>query len=133
MAAVQEAAPAQAAPLVQSTQQSVLVLDPTTGQYVRRDMTLVLDPATGQYAPVLSEEEQKAAAKAQKEQLKAQRDAEMLARRQHMDELREERAQRARKNDSILGRVQNTAINTATRTVISQLTRGILGGLMGKR
>ena len=133
MAAVQETAPAQAAPLVQSTQQSVLVLDPTTGQYVRRNMTLVLDPATGQYTPVLSEEEQKAAAKAQKEQLKAQREAEKLARRQHMDELREERAQRARRNDSILGRVQNTAISTATRTVISQLTRGILGGIMGKK
>ncbi len=133
MAVAQEAAPAPATQLVQSTQQSVLVLDPATGQYVRRDMTLVLDPATGQYAPVLSQDEKKAAAQAQKDRLKAQREAEKAERRQHMDDLREERAQRARKNDSILGRVQNTAISTATRTVVSQLTRGILGGLIGKK
>ena len=133
MTPVREAPQPAASALVQSTQQSVLVLDPVTGQYVRREMTLVLDPATGQYVPVQSEEEKKAAAQAQKEQLKAQREAEKLARRQHMDDLREERAQRARKNDSILGRVQNTAISTATRTVVSQLTRGLLGGLIGKK
>ena len=133
MTAVQEAPQPKAPALVQSTQQSVLVLDPITGQYVRKEMTLVLDPATGQYAPVQSEEEKKAAAKAQKEQLKAQREAEKLARRQHMDALREERAERARRNDSVLGRVKNTAISTATRTVVNQLTRGILGGLMGKK
>lgn len=133
MATPQEVAPAPATQLVQSTQQSVLVLDPATGQYVRRNMTLVLDPATGQYVPVQSEEEKKAAAQAQKDILKAQREAEKDARRQHMDDLREERAQRARKNDSILGRVQNTAISTATRTVVSQLTRGLLGGLIGKK
>ena len=52
---------------------------------------------------------------------------------QHMDELREERAERARRNDSVLGRVKNTAISTATRTVVSQLTRGLLGGLIGKK
>jgi len=133
MTAVQEAEPAPVPVLVQSTQQSVLVLDPATGQYVRKDMTLVLDPATGQYAPVMSEEEKKAAAQAQKEQLKAQKEKEKAARREHMDELREERAERARRNDSVLGRVKNTAISTATRTVVSQLTRGILGGLIGKK
>ena len=117
----------------QSVTQSVLVLDPVTGQYVRKTMTLALDPATGQYMPVMSEEEKKAAEKAQKEQAKQAKAAEARERRQHMDELREERAQRARKNDSILGRVQNTAINTATRTVINQLTRGLLGGLLGRK
>ena len=52
-------------------------------------------------------------------------------RRKHADELREERAARARKNDSLLGRVQNTAISTATREVTRQVTRGILGGITG--
>ncbi len=129
----QNPVPKPADQLVQSTQQSVLVLDPATGQYVRRDMTLVLDPSTGQYAPVVSEEDKLDAEKAHKQRLKAQKEAETRARRQHMDDLREERAQRARKNDSILGRVQNTAISTATRTIVSKLTRGILGGLMGKK
>ena len=131
MTPVQAEAPATVP--AQSTQQSVLVLDPATGQYVRREMTLVLDPATGQYAPVLSDEEKLAAAKAQKELAKAQKATEAAARRQHMDELREERAQRARRNDSVLGRVKNTAISTATRTVVSRLTRGLLGGLIGKK
>ncbi len=76
----------------QTTQQSVLVLDAATGQYVRREMTLALDPATGQYVPVMSEEEKKAAEKAQKEQEKLAKAAEAAERRQHMDELREERA-----------------------------------------
>ena len=48
-------------------------------------------------------------------------------RRARNDELREERAARARKNDSVLGRVQNTAISTVTREVTRSLTRGILG------
>ncbi|MBN1776593.1 MAG: DUF853 family protein [Clostridiales bacterium] len=133
MTAVQETEPEPAPQLVQSTQQSVLMLDTATGQYVRREMTLVLDPATGRYAPVMSEEEKKAAAQAQKDRLKEQREQEKVARREHMDELREERAERARRNDSVLGRVKNTAISTATRTVVSQMTRGILGGLIGKK
>ena len=45
------------------------------------------------------------------------------------DELREERAERARKNDSVLGRIQNTAISTATREVTRNITRGLLGGI----
>jgi len=125
--------PAAPAAQVQTATQSVLVLDPATGQYVRRTMTLALDPATGQYMPVQTEEEKKAAAKTQKEQLQAQKAAEALERRKHMDELREERAERARRNDSVLGRVKNTAISTATRTVVSQLTRGVLGSLIGKK
>lgn len=131
MPAVQPAAMPAVQP--QTTQQSVLVLDAATGQYVRREMTLALDPATGQYMPVMSEEEKKAAEKAQKEQEKQAKAAEAAERRQHMDELREERAERARRNDSVLGRVKNTAINTATRTVVNQLTRGLLGGLISKK
>ncbi|MFH1512901.1 MAG: helicase HerA-like domain-containing protein [Bacillota bacterium] len=125
----QEPAPAPAP----GARQSVLALDPATGRYVRKEMTLALDPATGQYLPVMTEGEKQAAAQSQKDRLQAEKAAEAAARRQHMDDLREERAGRARKNDSILGRVQNTAISTATRTVISQLTRGVLGGLIGKR
>jgi DNA helicase HerA-like ATPase len=128
-----QAAPSPASVPAQSLTQSVLVLDPTTGQYVRRDMTMALDPATGQYVPVMSEEEKKAAEKAQKEQARQEKAAEAAARREHMDELREERADRARRNDSVLGRVKNTAISTATRTVVNQLTRGVLGGLIGKK
>ncbi|HPF88002.1 MAG TPA: DUF853 family protein [Candidatus Limiplasma sp.] len=121
------------AAVAQTTTQSVLVLDPTTGQYVRKQMTLALDPATGQYVPVMSEEEKQAAEKAKKEQAKQAKAAETAARRKHMDELREERAERARRNDSVLGRVKNTAISTATRTMVSQLTRGVLGSLIGKK
>lgn len=117
----------------QTTTQSVLVLDPTTGQYVRKEMTLALDPATGQYVPVMSEEEKATVEKAAKEQAKQLKAEEAAQRRQHMDDLREERAERARRNDSVLGRVKNSAISTATRTVVTQLTRGLLGGLIGKK
>ena len=110
----------------------MLVLDPATGRYVRKEMTLALDPATGQYMPVSGGVAPEAAL-SPKERLQAEKAAEAAQRRQHLDDLREERADRARKNDSILGRVQSTAISTATRTVISQLTRGLLGGLIGKR
>ncbi len=137
---VQAVAPAPA----QTVQQNVLVLDPTTGQYVQKQMTLTLDPTTGNYVPIVGDAEAKAAVKTEKEAeaarlkqekeaAKAIKDAEAAERRKQADALREERAQRARRNDSILGRVQNTAINTVTRTVMGQLTRGILGSLTGKR
>jgi uncharacterized protein len=127
------AAPAQP----QMVRQNVLVLDPATGQYVQKEMAMTLDPATGQYVPVMTEAETRAAAKARQEaettQAKAAREAETNARREKADALRDERSGRARRNDSILGRVKNTAISTATRTVITQLTRGLLGGLTGKK
>lgn len=132
---VMQTAPAQPQTMVQN----VLVLDPTTGQYVQKAMTMQLDPTTGQYAPVQTPEEIKAAkaaaaekAKAEKEAAKAAKEAEAAARRQRSDELREERAERARANNSILGRIKNTAISTATRTVTSELTRGLLGTITGK-
>ncbi len=125
----------------QTIQQNVLVLDPTTGQYVQKQMTLALDPISGNYIPVVGNAEVKTAAKEaeatrlkqEKDAAKAVKEAEAAERRKQADALREERAQRARHNDSILGRVQNTAINTVTRTVVGQLTRGILGSLTGKR
>ena len=56
--------------------------------------------------------------KAEKERLAEER-------RLRADELREERAERARRNDSVLGRIKNTAISTATRQVTSSLTKGL--------
>jgi uncharacterized protein len=133
-------APAQ----TQTVKQNVLVLDPATGQYIQKEMNMAFNPATGQYAPVQTEAEARASAKAQqdaeataarqaKEDAQAARDATAQARREKADTLRDERVERARRNDSILGRVKNTAISTATRTVITQLTRGLLGGLTGKK
>ncbi len=121
-------------------QMPVMVFDPVTGQYVQKMMAMQLDPATGNYVPVPAQpatpidpkEAEKAAReaeKARKEAEKAEKDRQAAERRARADELREERAARARKNDSILGRIQNTAISTATRTVTSQITRGILGGI----
>ena len=40
-----------------------------------------------------------------------------------------EAAERARKNDSIAGRIKNTAIQTATRQVTSSLTKGITNAI----
>lgn len=136
--------PQQQAATPQAIQQNVLVLDPTTGQYVQKLMNVQLDPATGQYVPVTSEADQKAAAKAQKDAeaaaAKAQKEAEKAEkeriaeeRRQKADALRDERADRARANNSVLGRVKNTAINQVTRDVTRELTRGILGSLTGKK
>ena len=99
-------------------------LDPTTGNYVPAQAQTAAAPTTTKAQEREAEKQRKAAEKAEKE-----RQAE--ERRKHADELREERAARARKNDSLLGRVQNTAINTATREVTRQVTRGILGGITG--
>lgn len=125
-----QAAPAQAAV------QTMLVMDPTTGQYVQRQMQF--NPATGQYMPVMTEEEKKAAAlaakeaeKAAKEAAKAEKEALAEARRQRADELREERAERARVNDSVLGRIKNTAISSATRTATNKLVNGLLNSILG--
>ena len=125
-----QAAPAQAAV------QTMLVMDPTTGQYVQRQMQF--NPATGQYMPVMTEEEKKAAAlaakeaeKAAKEAAKAEKEALAEARRLRADELREERAERARVNDSVLGRIKNTAISSATRTATNKLVNGLLNSILG--
>jgi len=117
--------------------QTMLVMDPTTGQYVQRQMQF--NPATGQYMPVMTEAEKKAAAqaakeaeKAAKEAAKAEKEALAEARRQRADELREERAERARANDSVLGRIKNTAISSATRTATNKLVNGLINSIVGK-
>ena len=128
-----------AAPAVQ--QMPVMVYDAATGQYTQQMMPMQLDPATGNYVPVPQqpavpakpktakelEAERKAAEQAAKEAAKAEKEAAAEARRQRQDELREEAAARARKNDSVIGRVTNTAISTASREVTRQLTRNIMG------
>jgi len=141
-APVQPAVPVQqpVVPAQQTVQQMVLVYDPTTGSYKQQMMTMAFDPTTGQYTPVQPAIDEKEAkkiaaeqAKAAKEAAKAEKERKAEERRQRADELREERAERARFNDSILGRIKNTAISTATRTLTSSLTRGLLGTLTGKK
>ena len=135
---VQPAAP-------QTQQMAVMVYDPTTGQYRQQMMTMQLDPTTGNYIPATTapavqqpakpltarelEKQRKEQEKAAKEAAKAEKERKAEERRVRADELREERAERARKNDSFLGRVQNTAISTVTREVTRSLTRGIMGGI----
>ena len=134
-AAVQPAAPEQP-----PVQMPVMIYDAATGQYIQKMMTMRYDPATGGYLPVQPERAkpvdpraaEKAAREAEKQRKAAEKaEKERIAeeRRQKADALREERAARARKNDSVLGRVQNTAINTATREVTRQITRGLMGSL----
>ena len=133
-------APAPAAQPV--VQMPVMVYDAASGQYVQKMMTMQFDPATGAYTPVQPEQaaplDPKAAAEAEKEaekrrkaEEKAEKERVAEERRQRAEALREERAERARKNDSVLGRIKNTAISTATRQVTSQITRGLLGSLTG--
>lgn len=114
-------------PVVQ--QMPVMVLDPTTGQYVQKLMTLQLDPTTGNYIPVQTPVDPKEAEKLRKEAEKAEKERLAEERRQRADELREERADRARKNDSVLGRIKNTAISTASREVTRSITRGLMGSI----
>ena len=134
-------------PAVQTQQMAVMVYDPTTGQYRQQLMTMQLDPATGNYIPVQNapaqqpaglskrmtarelEAQRKEQEKAAKEAAKAEKERKAEERRQRADELREERAARARKNDSVLGRITNTAISSATRTVTNTITRGIMGSI----
>lgn len=123
-------APAQ--PQVQ--QMPVMVYNAATGQYTQQMMTMQLDPATGNYVAVQPAQtapavDAKEAEKQRKAAEKAEKERKAEERRQRADELREERAERARKNDSVLGRVKNTAISTASREVTRQLTRGIMGSI----
>ncbi len=124
-------------------QMPVMMFDPTTGQYRQQMMAMQLDPATGNYVPATQamaapasrtpmsarelEKQREAAEQAAKAAAKAEKERKAEERRQRNDELREERAARARKNDSVLGRVQNTAISTVTREVTRTLTRSLMG------
>ena len=126
----------------QVQQMPVMVFDAASGQYVQRMMAMQLDPVTGNYvavqpqqaAPVdarAAERAEKEAEKQRKAEEKAEKERIAEERRRRADELREERAERARRNDSVLGRVKNTAISTASREVTRQLTRGLMGSISG--
>ena len=143
--------PAQAVPTIQVQpqlqQMPVMVQDPVTGQLVQQMMTVQYDAATGTYTPVTAQpqvvtdpkvlaEQQKAAEKAAREAARQAKEEEAAARRARADELREEAAERARRNDSVAGRVKNTAISTATRQIVTNITRNltkVISGLFGKK
>ena len=82
-------------------------------------------PVQQQVDPKVLAEQQKAAEKARKEAEREAREKEAAERRARADQLREEAAERARRNDSVAGRVKTTAISTATRQIVSNLTKGI--------
>ncbi len=126
----------------QISEMPVLIYDASLGQYVQKVMKVQRDPVTGAVTPIqpanAAPVDPKAAAAAEKEAEKQRKAAEKAEkdrlaeeRRKRADELREERAERARKNDSVIGRVQNTAIATVTREITRSLTRGVLGGISG--
>ena len=136
--AVPAAKPQQAAAAA-TQQMPVMIYDATTGQYVQTMMAMTQDPATGNWVPAPAaqtaaamdpkeaERLRKEAEAAEKEAARIEKERQAEERRKRAEELREERAERARKNDSVLGRVKNTAISTASREITRQLTRGILG------
>ncbi len=120
----------------------VLVYDAASGQYVQQMMPVKKDPQTGAYMPAAPAQApavqpaQKVLSKEEKEREAAQKKAEKERiaeeRRQKADELRDERVQRARKNDSILGRLANSALSGAGREVGRSVVRGLLGSLTRK-
>ena len=136
--AVPAAQPQQAA-AAPTQQMPLMIYDATTGQYVQTMMAMTQDPATGNWVPAPAaqtaaamdpkeaERLRKEAEAAEKEAARIEKERQAEERRKRAEELREERAERARKNDSVLGRVKNTAISTASREITRQLTRGILG------
>lgn len=128
----------------QLVQMPTMVQDPATGQYVQQMVTMQFNPATGQYTPYVAPQHPTQMTKeqlnAQKAQIAAQKEADRIAkeqvnaaRRAESDALRDERAQRARYNDSIVGRVKNSAISSATRTVTNNVIKGIMNALTGKK
>ncbi len=126
--------PVQEAP-AQPEMMPVLIYDAASGQYVQQMMAVNSDPGSGTFATAPSappyalkrQEKEKSdtelrARKAQKEQLDEER-------RRTADALRNERAERARRNDSVLGRLKNSALSGIGREVGRTLVRGLLGSL----
>ena len=131
-----------------------LVYDPATGKYVRTGAPAEAAPAsapqeevydlqpvvpTQQMAPQyqLTVKEQQELLKQQKKEAqelaKLEKERKAEERRAYMDQLREESAARARKNDSVLGRVMNSAVGSVGRELGRTLTRGVLGALTGSK
>ena len=111
---------------VQPAQAPVLLYDAASGQYVQQMMPVKRDPDTGANVPGMASRQEKERLAQEK---KAEKELKTEERRQKADELREERAQRARKNDSVLGRLANSAISGVGREVGRSLVRGLLGSL----
>ena len=140
---VQPAQPAavptlQTAPAQSAVQQMpVMVYDAATGQYRQQMMAMQLDPQTGNYVavqPQATPADARTAREMEKQRQaeeKAEKQRQAEERRKRADELREERAARARKNDSVIGRITNTAIATASREVTREVTRGLMGSISG--
>ena len=160
---VQPAAPAPVAqqPVVQQPvlqQMPVMVLDPTTGQYVQQMMLMQQDPATGnwmavQQAPVTAApaapaapvdpialaEQQKAAAAAKKEAekaaLQAAKDAEKAEREAARAAKEQEAAERRARNDALReeaaerARRNDSVAGRIKNTAISTATRQVTSSL----
>jgi len=113
----------------------VLIYDAASGQYKQQMMNVLKDPDSGTYVPaapaapfVLNRQEQ-AQSPVLKEQMKMEKDRIAEERRRTADALRDERSERARRNDSILGRLKNSALGSVGREVGRTLVRGLLGSL----
>ena len=106
----------------------VLKYDAASGQYVQQMMAVNKDPDTGNYVPA-SPAAPYALNKQEKEQRKAEKEQLAEERRRTSDALRDERAERARRNDSALGRLKNSALSGIGREVGRTLVRGLLGSL----
>ncbi|MDY5730150.1 MAG: helicase HerA-like domain-containing protein [Eubacteriales bacterium] len=118
-----------------------LVYDPQSGKYIRTTQAVEQEVSyapTMQAAPyTMTLKEEQAILKQQREEARElariEKERKAEERRAYMDELREERVKRARKNDSVLGRVMNSAVSSVGRELGRSLTRGIFGALGGKR
>ncbi len=122
--------PAQPTQPAQPAMMPVLVYDAASGQYIQQMMPFQKD-ASGRMipaAPPMAPSPMPNTRQTQGMQ-KAEKERQAQERRQRTDELREESAQRARKNDSVLGRLANSALSGAGREVGRSLVRGLLGSL----
>ncbi len=132
---IQVQQPNQVAVQQPTVEMPVMIYDAGTGQYIQKMMTMQLDPTTGQYVPVQPQAaapvDPKEEAARKKAEEKAEKERIAAERRAQADALREERAQRARYNDSIVGRIRNSAIATASREVTRSITRGLMGSITG--
>ena len=154
--AVQQPVYAQPVPQQPILQQMpVMVMDPTTGQYVQQMMLMQQDPTTGNWIavqqapvaqpaaqpadPIALAEQQKAAAAAQKEAekaaLQAQKDAEKAAKEAAKAAKDQEAAERRARNDALReeaaerARKNDSIAGRITNTAISTATRQVTSTL----
>ncbi len=109
----------------------VLIYDAASGQYVQQMISVGNNPELKASVPA-SYAVPNISLRQEKEQRRAEKERQSEERRQAADALRNERAERARKNDSILGRLTNSALSGVGREVGRTLVRGLLGSLTRK-